>query len=50
MDDCDKFIKDAIPTIEFCDHEYPHAGDKDRVSLRVTDFKESYDYSNTAYG
>ena len=50
MDDCDKFVKQAIPDIEFTDPEYPSAGEKDRYSLRVTDFKQSYDYTNTLYG
>lgn len=50
MDDCDRFVKQAIPTIDFTDPEYPQAGEKDRYSLRVTDFKQSYDYTNTIYG
>jgi hypothetical protein len=50
MDDCDRFVKQAIPSIDFIEPEYPHAGEKDRYSLRVTDFKQSYDYSNTIYG
>ena len=39
-----------IPVIEFIDEEYPAPGDKDRASLRISDFKQSYDYSTTAFG
>lgn len=50
MEDCDRFVKEVLPKIEFVEPEYPQGIDKDRVSLRVTDFKQSYDYTRTAFG
>lgn len=49
QEDCEKSIKEAIPEIEFLEPEYPHAGDHDRVTIRMTDFKQSYDYSKTTF-
>ena len=47
--ECEDRIKDAIPTIDFIDAEYPASGDSDRFSLRVPDFKQSYDYTKTSF-
>lgn len=50
QEDCEKRIKEAIPELEFVEAEYLHGGDHDRATLRVTDFKQSYDYSKTTFG
>ena len=46
-EECELRIKEAIPNISFVEPEYPHGGDNDRCSLRIMDFKQSYDYSRT---
>lgn len=47
----EKFIKEILPQIEFVEVEYPQAIEgKDRISTRMFDFKQSYDYTNTQYG
>jgi hypothetical protein len=50
-EDQEKFIKAILPAIEFIDAEYPNANEgKDRISTRMFDFKQSYDYTQTQYG
>ena len=46
----EKYIKEVLPQIEFCDPEYPMYQDKDRTNLRMIDFKQSFDYSHTQFG
>jgi hypothetical protein len=44
----EKFIKEILPQIEFIEPEYQQAMDgKDRISTRMWDFKQSYDYTTT---
>jgi hypothetical protein len=44
----EKFIKEILPQIEFIEPEYQQAADgKDRISTRMWDFKQSYDYTTT---
>jgi len=44
----EKFIKEILPQIEFIEPEYQQATDgKDRISTRMWDFKQSYDYTTT---
>jgi hypothetical protein len=47
LSDQESGIKEILPTIDWVETEYPQAGDKDRSCLRITDFKQSYDYSQT---
>jgi hypothetical protein len=51
MEDCERLIKESLPKIEYCEQEYPLPNEgSDRISLRIADFKQSYDYTSVTYG